>query len=73
MCFSPEEIASSFRKQIPEFQISYAPDFRHQIAKGWPKSIDDSAARNDWGWQPKFDLEKMTSDMLHHLKEKNVV
>jgi nucleoside-diphosphate-sugar epimerase len=73
MSFAPEEIAAAIRNYIPDFQISYAPDFRQQIAKGWPKSIDDSAARNDWGWQPKFDLEKMTSDMLHHLKEKNVV
>jgi nucleoside-diphosphate-sugar epimerase len=73
MSFAPEEIAAAIRNHIPDFQISYAPDFRQQIAKGWPKSIDDSAARNDWGWQPKFDLEKMTSDMLHHLKEKSVV
>lgn len=70
MSFSPEEIAASVRKLIPEFEISYAPDFRQNIANGWPKSIDDSAARNDWGWKPEYDLDKMTSEMLDHLKEK---
>jgi nucleoside-diphosphate-sugar epimerase len=73
MSFAPEEIAAAIRSHIPGFEIDYAPDFRQQIAAGWPKSIDDSAARSDWGWQPKFDLEKMTSDMLLHLKEKSVV
>jgi nucleoside-diphosphate-sugar epimerase len=73
MSFAPEEVAAAIRSHIPGFEISYAPDFRQQIAAGWPKSIDDSAARNDWGWQPKFDLEKMTSDMLLHLNEKSVV
>jgi nucleoside-diphosphate-sugar epimerase len=73
MSFAPEEVAAAIRSHIPGFEISYAPDFRQQIAAGWPKSIDDNAARNDWGWQPKFDLEKMTSDMLLHLNEKSVV
>lgn len=73
MSFAPEEVAAAIRSHIPGFEISYASDFRQQIAAGWPKSIDDSAARNDWGWQPKFDLEKMTSDMLLHLNEKSVV
>ncbi len=68
MSFSPKEIAASIQKHIPSFEISYAPDFRQQIADGWPQSIDDSAARADWGWQHRFDLDKMTADMLHHLK-----
>jgi nucleoside-diphosphate-sugar epimerase len=68
MSFSPKEIAAAIQKHIPDFQISYAPDFRQQIADGWPQSIDDSVARADWGWKPEYDLEKMTADMLLHLK-----
>lgn len=70
MSFSPKEIAASIQKHIPSFEISYAPDFRQQIADGWPQSIDDTAAREDWGWKHNFDLDKMTSDMLTHLKNK---
>lgn len=69
MSFSPKEIAAAIQKHIPDFKIDYAPDFRQQIADGWPQSIDDSAARQDWGWKHRFDLEKMTADMLTHLKE----
>lgn len=67
MSFNPEEIGASIRKFIPEFTLDYAPDFRQQIADSWPKSIDDSQARHDWGWKPKFDLEAMTEDMLKNL------
>jgi len=70
MSFAPEEIAESIQKHLPDFTIDYAPDFRQQITNGWPKSIDDSAARNDWGWQHEFDLEKMTSNMLMNLGKK---
>ncbi len=69
MSFAPEEIAAAIQKHIPGFEISYAPDFRQQIANGWPQSIDDHAARQDWGWKHEFDLQKMTSDMLFHLKK----
>lgn len=69
MSFSPKEIAAAIQKHIPAFEISYAPDFRQQIADGWPQSIDDSAARADWGWKHNFGLDKMTADMLKHLKE----
>lgn len=65
--FTPKEIAESIKKQIPEFTIDYEPDFRQAIADSWPASIDDSAARNDWGWQHDFDLEKMTAVMLENL------
>ncbi len=68
MSFSPAEIASEIQKHIPDFSINYNPDFRQQIADGWPKSIDDTAARNDWGWRNTFDLDSMTTDMLLHLK-----
>ena len=70
MSFSPQEIAASIKYHIPDFKIDYAPDFRQQIADGWPKSIDDRAARGDWGWQHEFDLNRMTNEMLKHLKEK---
>lgn len=68
MTFTPEEIAAEIRKHIPEFSISYAPDFRQAIADSWPASIDDSAARNDWNWAPAYDLAKMTEDMLVNLR-----
>ncbi len=68
MSFSPKEIAETIKYHIPGFAIDYAPDFRQAIADGWPRSIDDSAARSDWGWQHEFGLDKMTHDMLTHLK-----
>lgn len=68
--FSPKEIAIEIGKKLPGFQISYNPDFRQQIADSWPASIDDAQAKVDWGWKPQFDLLGITSDMLHHLKQK---
>jgi nucleoside-diphosphate-sugar epimerase len=68
MSFDPETIANEIKKHIPEFSITCKPDFRQPIADSWPQSIDDTAARNDWGWNPKYDLKAMTSDMLHQLK-----
>jgi nucleoside-diphosphate-sugar epimerase len=67
MSFTPAEIAAEIQKHIPEFSISYQPDFRQSIADSWPASIDDSAARGDWNWQPKFDLDTMTVAMLTNL------
>lgn len=67
MSFSPKEIAGEIKKHIPAFEMSYKPDYRQQIAESWPQSIDDSVARNDWGWQEDFNLEKMTVDMFENL------
>lgn len=68
MSFNPEEIAAEIRKHIPEFTISYNPDFRQAIANSWPQSIDDTQAREHWGWKPQYDLASMTKDMLDNLK-----
>lgn len=67
MSFSPKEIAAEIKKHIPEFSISYKPDYRQPIANSWPQSIDDSVARNDWGWKEDYDLSAMTKDMLDNL------
>ena len=67
MSFCPSEIASEIKKHIPDFEITYNPDFRQSIADSWPKSINDSQARIDWGWEPAFDLEEMTEDILKNL------
>jgi nucleoside-diphosphate-sugar epimerase len=67
MSFSPAQIAAEVKKHIPEFEISYKPDYRQQIANSWPQSIDDSVARNDWQWQEDYDLARMTRDMLENL------
>ncbi|WP_334056265.1 NAD-dependent epimerase/dehydratase family protein [Polaribacter sp. P097] len=67
--FTPQEIAEEIKKHIPNFEISYNPDFRQAIADSWPSSIDDSEARKDWNWKHNFDLKSMTEDILNNLKE----
>lgn len=67
--FSPKEIAESIQKHIPEFSISYNPDYRQAIADSWPGSMDDSEARRDWGWKHEYDLAAMTKDMLENLSD----
>lgn len=67
--FNPTEIANEIVKHIPDFKISYNPDFRQEIANGWPQSIDDSKAREDWNWKNDFDMSSMTTDMLLNLKK----
>jgi nucleoside-diphosphate-sugar epimerase len=69
MSFSPKEIAASIQEHIPEFAISYKPDYRQQIADGWPQSIDDSVAKTDWGWKEEYNLQSMTKDMLENLQK----
>ena len=66
--FTPEEIALEIKKHIPDFEISYNPDFRQKIADSWPSSIDDSEARKDWNWKHKFNLSSMTAEMLANIK-----
>lgn len=71
MSFDPEKIAASIKKVIPEFVLEYNVDpVRQAIANSWPNSMDDSAAREEWGWKPEYDLEAMTKDMLEVLSEK---
>jgi nucleoside-diphosphate-sugar epimerase len=65
--FSPQDLAKCITVEVPDFSIQYTPDFRQAIADSWPASIDDSFARNDWGWKPEFTLEKMTKDMLSNI------
>lgn len=67
MSFSPNEIHQSLLEYFPEFTISYAPDFRQQIADSWPKSIDDRDAQQDWNWKPAYDLSKMTAAIVQNL------
>lgn len=69
--FNPKELAEVIKKFMPDFQIEYNPDFRQAIADSWPKSIDDSAAREEWNWKPKYDIETMTKDMLEILTKKH--
>jgi len=71
MSFSVKELADSIKKYIPEFTIKYEPDFRQKIADSWPDSVDDTAARQEWGWKPSYDLDAMTKDMLKAIGEKH--
>lgn len=70
MSFSVAELADSIRKYIPNFEIEYAPDYRQAIADSWPDSVDDSAAREEWGWKPAYDLDAMTKDMIENIRIK---
>jgi nucleoside-diphosphate-sugar epimerase len=67
MSFTPDEIATEIKKHIPDFTISYKPDFRQVIADSWPQSIDDSVARKDWNWKPEYDLGMMVEIMLRNI------
>jgi len=70
MSFSAAELATEIQKRVPGFKVEYKPDFRQAIADSWPRSIDDSAAREDWGWKPDYDLPKMVDAMLSALRKK---
>ncbi|TRZ76524.1 MAG: NAD-dependent epimerase/dehydratase family protein [Bacteroidetes bacterium] len=70
ICFNPRQLADEIRKHIPEFLITYKPDFRQAIADSWPACIDDSVAKKDWGLSSKFDLPKMTELMISEIRKK---
>ena len=70
LSFAPEDLAAEIKKHIPNFTLDYAPDFRQAIADTWPSSIDDSVAKADWGYLPKFAIDRMTTTMLDNLKVK---
>jgi len=68
--FSPDELVAEIKKLVPNFQVTYEPNHTQEIADSWPKSIDDSEARKDWAWQPKYDLTQMSREMFDNLKKK---
>ncbi|HEX9600564.1 MAG TPA: NAD-dependent epimerase/dehydratase family protein [Mariniflexile sp.] len=68
--FTPKELAESIKKHIPGFKITYTPDYRQDIANSWPKSINDSFARQDWKWKHEFNIEDITKEMLLQLNKK---
>lgn len=70
MSFTPKQLADEIRKELPDFEIDYQPDFRQAIADSWPASIDDSVAKNDWGLSYDFGISEMTKDMIKNLKVK---
>jgi len=67
MSFSPKEIGAAIQKHLPDFKLSYQPDYRQSIADSWPQSIDDAVARNDWGWKEEYDLDAMVDEMLKNV------
>ena len=71
MSFTPEIIAAEIRKHIPEFEMDYYIDpVKREIAESWPNSLDDTCARQEWGWKPEWNLEKMTADMLNVIRSR---
>ena len=68
LSFTPEQLGKAIKEHLPEFELTYKPDFRQTIADSWPSSIDDTIARKDWGWNHSFDMVKMTQEMLRELK-----
>jgi nucleoside-diphosphate-sugar epimerase len=64
LSFSPAELTDEIKKHLPLFTVEYKPDYRQAIADSWPKDVDDSVAREEWGWKPEYDLSAMVKDML---------
>ncbi len=71
MSFSPAELVAEIQRHIPEFVCEYQPDYRQEIANSWPRTIDDSGAREEWGWEPEYDLAAMVADMLEKLGKRH--
>jgi len=71
LSFSAGELAAEIKRHIPDFACEYRPDYRQEIADSWPRTIDDSAAREEWGWTPEYDLSAMVADMLEKLRHKH--
>ena len=69
MSFSPKEITKELKKFMPNLNVSYSPDYRQKIADTWPKSINDSNAKEDWNWSPEYNLEKLTETMYLNLEQ----
>lgn len=69
MSFTPEELAEKLSKYVPELRMSYNPDARQSIADSWPQVFDDSEARKDWGWQHKYDLDKLVEFMVNDVRK----
>jgi nucleoside-diphosphate-sugar epimerase len=70
LSFSAQELAANVAQHVEGFICTFTPDERQKIADSWPKTIDDAAARTDWGWQPAFNLEQISQDMLQNLSKK---
>ena len=70
MSFTPDELCESIRPHVPNFEMTYQPDFRQDIANTWPRRLDDTFARQDWDWSPDFDIQSMTDDMIMSLRKK---
>ncbi|HUK74272.1 MAG TPA: NAD-dependent epimerase/dehydratase family protein, partial [Nitrososphaerales archaeon] len=70
LSFSAGDLAKEIKKHIPGFSCEFVPDFRQKIADSWPESVDDSRARKDWGWKPKYDLTAMSKDMISELSDR---
>jgi nucleoside-diphosphate-sugar epimerase len=71
LSFTPEQLAAEITRHLPAFKMYYQPDGRQMIADSWPASVNDKHARDDWGWEPQYDLPAMVSDMLYNLKQQN--
>jgi nucleoside-diphosphate-sugar epimerase len=71
--FSAGELEDAIRRRIPNFRVTYSPDSRQKIADSWPTSIDDTPAREDWGWRHEYDLERMVDEMLARLRAKSAL
>ena len=68
MSFTALELVEAIQKIMPDFECNFKPDYRQEIANSWPISVNDDAAKEEWGWKPSFNLTSMTKDMLKNLR-----